>query len=116
MTFFAKTKYLYWQAENKESMGLKKDAEGAFTRLADLDPYGYYGALAYRKLKVPFPKPPQPQVKESDMLSFFNKKDRFFFKKLVEAEEYEISESFVLKKIKHQKNLHPIRSSRLFCL
>jgi len=102
LTFFSKSKYLYWQAENLLSMKKNDDADGAFTRLADFDPYGYYGALAFRKLKLPFPKPPQPDVDEDDILSFFNKQDRFFFKKLVEAEEFEISEKFTLQKVKHK--------------
>ncbi len=103
LTFFAKTKYLYWQAENLESMGQKKEAEGAFTRLADLDPYGYYGALAFRKLKVPFPEPPKPSINESDMISLVDKDQRQFFTDLVKAHEYEISEA-IAQNIKHKNS------------
>ncbi len=102
LTFFSKTKYLYWQAENLESMGKKKEAEEAFERLADLDRYGFYGALCYRKLNVPFPTPPKKDIDEKDLLEFFEKTDRQFVRALVDVEEYEISEAFTLEKVKYK--------------
>ena len=103
LTFFSKTKYLYWQAENLFSMGKKEEADGAFTRLADLDPYGYYGALAFRKLKLPFPKPPKSDVSSRDMVSLLPKKQRHFFTKLVEAKEFEISQ-VIAEAVEHRNS------------
>ncbi len=109
LTFFAKTKYLYWQAENLISMGERKEAEKALERLTEFDLYGYYGALAFRKLKRPFPKPPRPTVSEKDMLSFFDKKDRTFFRDLVAVEELEVSEALTLDKVKTKKSWNTSR-------
>lgn len=103
LTYFSKSKYLYWKAENLLSMGKEKEGKKAFARLAEFDPYGYYGALALRKLDLPFPKPPQPEIKEQDLLAFLNEKDRYFFKELIEAKEYEVSEALVLNKVKYQR-------------
>jgi len=103
LTFFAKTKYLYWQAENKSSLGLKNEAKGAFERLAKLDLYGYYGALAYRKLGIAFPKPPNPVIDQKDILAFFSKADKIFFKDLVSVNEFEIAEAFIQKNVRTNK-------------
>ncbi len=93
LTFFAKTKYLYWYAENLDSMKKTEESAEAMARLADLDAYGYYGALAYRKLKVPFPKPPKPEIDSQDILDLVDPKQRQFFTKLIEAKEFEISQA-----------------------
>ena len=100
LTFFAKTKYLYWQAENLESMGKKSDARAAFKRLAKLDLYGYYGALAYRKLGETFPTPPKNKLNADNIYSLIDKKDRSFLKELAHVGELEVAEELVLKKVK----------------
>ena len=103
ITLFAKSQYLYWRAENLESMGKQSKAKKVLRDLADLDLYGYYGALAHRKLQIPFPTSPQPQWDEKKLLNFFKKKDQIFFLALIESGEGEIARSMISKKIKTNK-------------
>ena len=103
LTFFAKTKYLYWQAANLESMGKRKEAMKAFDRLAQLDLYGYYGALSFRKLGKTFPKPPRPVVDLAKVYSFFNDQDRDLFLSLKQAGEFEITEALMKDRVKTSK-------------
>lgn len=103
ITFFAKSKYLYWQAENIESMNQISKAKTAFRHLAELDLYGYYGALAYRKLNESFPAPPKPNFQEKDLLSFFTTADQRLFTNLIQVGELEIAEKLTLSKIKTNK-------------
>ena len=104
LTFFSKTKYLYWQAANKEDMGNKSDAQGAFRRLAELDLYGYYGALAYRKLGENFPKPPHPEIDRTTLFDFFSSKDKKVIKALIASAEIEVAESFVKDRVKTKRS------------
>ena len=100
LAFFGKTKYLYWEAENFESMGEKSKAQEAFEDLADLDIVGYYGSLALRKLGKKFPKPPKRDVTPDDYMSFFNAKDKDYLQWLIDVEESEIAENFVKRNLK----------------
>ena len=104
LTFFAKTKYLYWQAENIQSQGQKDKAQKAFKRLAEFDAYGYYGALSYRKLGIPFPQPPKFKFNKSDVLSFFKTEDGLFLSDLVKVQEFEIAESFTRNHVKTKRS------------
>jgi soluble lytic murein transglycosylase len=104
LTFFAKTKYLYWQAENLYSQGKTEKAAAAMQRLADLDNYGYYGALAYRRLGIPFPEFPKLKPTHDDWKDFLKAQDITFLKDLILSQDFEISESFVLERVKTQKS------------
>lgn len=98
-TFFAKSRFMYWQAENLDSMGKTEEAKKAFKELADLDLFGYYGALAYRKLGIPFPQTPKPQFDDKVLLEFFPSEIQTFFNALVDVGEFEIAEEFTLKNV-----------------
>ncbi|MCB0377674.1 MAG: lytic transglycosylase domain-containing protein [Bdellovibrionales bacterium] len=104
LTFFAKTKYLYWQAENLLSMGKKDDANGAFERLANLDAYGYYGPLAFRKLNKPFPALPDNAINETDALKLFSNQDDEVFRWLSEVGELDVAENFLFEKVSTKKS------------
>ena len=104
LTSFKKTKYLYWQAENLESMGKEKKAKDLFRGLADLDLYGYYGSLAHRKLQIPFSPMPKPKWNQEDLLKFFKKEDSEFFLALIQSGEWNVAKAMVLKKVKMDKN------------
>lgn len=104
LTFFSKTKYLYWQSENLESKGNVKQALDSFRRLAELDLYGYYGALAFRKLGEAFPSPPKPEIDRNSLFSFFNDTDARVMKALIATEERDVAESFIKENIKTDRN------------
>lgn len=98
-TFFSKSRFLYWQAENLDSMGKKLEAKKAFQDLAELDLFGYYGALAYRKLGLGFPKVPKASFDDKTLLEFFSPEIRPYFDALVEVGEFEIAEEFTLRNV-----------------
>jgi soluble lytic murein transglycosylase len=100
ITFFGKSKFLYWQAENLDSLGKKEEAKEAFKNLAELDLYGYYGALAYRKINLAFPQPPKKKWDVDTLLSFFEPKDKQYLNDLLKVEELEIAEKLTLEKVK----------------
>ncbi len=104
ITLFAKSQYLYWQAENLASMGHSLEAKKILKDLAELDLYGYYGSLAYRKLKIPFPSVPRVQWHKKDLLNFLKKEDQNFFLALVESGEWEVAQAMVLGKVKTDRN------------
>ena len=104
LTSFKKAKYLYWQAENFESMGKGKKAKNLFRDLVDLDLYGYYGSLAHRKLQIPFSPMPKPKWDQEDLLKFFKKEDSEFFLALIQSGEWNVAKAMVLKKVKMNKN------------
>ena len=104
LTLFAKSQYLYWEAENLESMGQTPKAKKILKNLSELDPYGYYGALAYRKLQIPFPPPPQTRWTQKDLLKFFEKEDQIFFTALIQSGEWKVAQSVITKKVKINKN------------
>lgn len=100
LTHFAKTKYLYWQAENILSQGKKEEGMEAFRRLAEFDLYGFYGALAYRKLGESFPSPPRPTLSPNNFNSFFKPTDFALFESLVEVDERELAEALINDEVK----------------
>ena len=100
ITLFAKSQYLYWMAENFKSMKNFSEAEKLFKDLVELDLYGYYGALAHRKLKTPLPSIPKTKWNEKDFLEFFQKTDKDFFKALIHVKERTIAQSMVLERVK----------------
>ena len=116
ITLFAKSQYLYWQAENLESMGQPMKAKQILKDLADLDLYGYYGSLAYRKLQIPLPSEPQAQWPEKDLLNFFKKEDQNFFLALIESGEWEVAQALVLKKVKTNKNWKTLKWAHYLAL
>ncbi len=116
ITLFAKSQYLYWQAENLESTGQSQKAKKLFKDLMELDLYGYYGALAHRKLQIPFPAGPSPRWPEKKLLTFFKKKDQGFFSALIESGEQEIARAMVLRKVKTNKNWKVLKWVRYLAL
>ncbi len=104
LTFFAKTKYLYWQAENIFSQGKNDEGRAAMQRLADFDLYGFYGALAFRKLEKPFPIPPLPNQRPQGLDDFFETSEQALFRSLVSVGETDVAEALIDDKIKRDSN------------
>ncbi len=102
-TFWGLSKYQYWQAENLESMGKTQKARSLFQKLAENDAYGYYGALALRKLGRPFPTPPKNQLDANQSLSLIPKSKRSLFKDLVAALELDVADHLVSIHVEPQK-------------
>lgn len=101
LTAFAKAKYLYWKAENELSQNNQSAAESAFEKVIDFDTHGYYGALAYRRLKRSMSVGVKlPLLNEMDLLS---SELRPTLEALVEAREFEYSEALVTHAVQTSK-------------
>jgi soluble lytic murein transglycosylase len=103
VTFWGLSKYKYWQAENYASQGQSELAQQAFVDLTEFDGYGYYGALAFRKLNRPFPAPTQKAIDRSKVLALIPQQDRTFFRDLVEVREFEVAGELVNLHVKTNK-------------
>lgn len=102
-TFWGLSKYQYWQAENVESLGKAQKARSLFKKLVENDAYGYYGALALRKLGRPFPPPPRKQLDANKSLSLIPESKRSLFKDLVAALELDVADNLVSIHVEPQK-------------
>ena len=102
-TFWGLSKYQYWQAENVESLGQNQKARSLFQELADKDAYGFYGALALRKLGRPFPLPPRKQLDANQSLSLIPMDKRTVFNDLVAALELDVADNLVSLYVEPQK-------------
>ena len=94
-THFNKTKFKYWMGENFYSLNKNESGKKIFKELTEIDSLGYYGALAFRRLKIPFPPISRPSYSFNKTLVLLKKKDQKYIQSLLKVGEVDLAQDRV---------------------